>query len=322
MIVTLRAPPWARRLASDVTDMDRDPRPVGPGEEVEYRLPDDTYLEYAFLDEAGAMRADPANPVRADNPWYAEVSAVRGPEYRPGALADPPRPPEPVSVERLRIPGAALGGERRVTVAAPAGFEAAELPLVVVQDGVAFYRLARLADVLDALVRAGRARPARLAFVEPSDRAREYAFDGGYLAFVADELLPHLLGRFPSSGEVVALGASLGGLFSATLALERQELVRTVVSLSGAFLGDRDDRDAYRSERSFVAERLERDPPRAQRWYIETGTLEWLHAVNRRAAAALAAGGVEHAFEERHAGHNWTHWRDALGPALTFALRP
>lgn len=322
MEVTLRAPAWARRIASDLTDMDRDPRPVEPGAEVRYRVPDDAYLEYAWIDADGALRADPANPSRADNPWYPEVSAVRGPDYRPDALADPPAPPEPAVVERLRVASEHLRQQRRLVVVAPAGFGSAELPLVLVQDGIAFYRLARLADVLDALVRAGQARPARLVFVEPLERSREYAFHAGYRDFVADELLPHVRERFPSTGETVAVGASLGGLFSATLALQRPGVVDAVATFSGAFLGRPEEPDFYRGTRSFVAEELERGAGAGVRWYAEVGTLEWLTDVNRRVARALEGHGVEHAFAERHAGHNWTNWRNGLASALRFAMHP
>ncbi|MEJ2289024.1 MAG: alpha/beta hydrolase-fold protein [Deinococcales bacterium] len=324
MRVSLDVPPWAKRFASDLTDMDRSPRPLDPAGEpnLAFELPDDVYFEYAFLDAEGEMRADPANPRRAENPWYREVSALLGPAYRPDALAEPPEPVPPPVVDRLRIPSQALHQQRRVMVATPAGFEGAALPWVLAQDGVAFYRLARLADVLAALQAAGEARPARIAFVEPVERSREYAFHAGYRRFVVEELLPELRRRYPSTDELVALGASLGGLFSATLALERPGLVSSVVTFSGAFLGYPQDRDFYGSERSWVAETLEEHGASELRWYAECGTLEWLTDVNRRVARALAGHGVEHAHVERHAGHNWTNWRNGLSGALRFALRP
>ena len=207
-------------------------------------------------------------------------------------------------------------------VASPAGLEKAALPWLLVQDGVAFYRLARLGDVLAALVAAGEARPARVAFVEPVDRSREYGFHAGYRRFVELELLGELRRRYPSSGELVAMGASLGGLFSATLALERPDLVSGVVTFSGAFLGHPDDRDFYGSSRSWVARTIEERGAAEQRWYATCGTLEWLTDVNRRTARALEAHGVEHAYLERPAGHNWTNWRNGLADALRFALRP
>jgi enterochelin esterase family protein len=324
MQVSLDVPEWATHLASDLTDMDRSPQPVDPvgSPSLAFELPDDVYFEYGFLDGEGRMRADPANPRRAENPWYRELSALIGPDYRADPLADPPEPAPGAVVDRLRVTSAELHQQRRVIVATPAGSGEATLPWLLVQDGVAFYRLARLADVLAALVAAGEARPARIAFVEPVERSREYAFHPGYRRFVEHELYPELTGRYPSSGELVALGASLGGLFSATLALERPDLVSGVVTVSGAFLGRPDDRDFYRSERSWVAQTLEERGAAGLRWYASCGTLEWLTDVNRRTARALRGHAVEHRYVESHAGHNWTNWRNGLADALRFALRP
>ncbi|HKI58812.1 MAG TPA: alpha/beta hydrolase-fold protein [Trueperaceae bacterium] len=325
MRTAIDVPDWATHFVSDLSDMDRNPRRLEPGSgrQLPLELPDDVYFEYAFLDAEGRMRADPDNPRRADNPWYPEASALRGPDYRPDPLADPPEPARPAAVDRLRVASERLGQQRRVIVATPAGFEGEPLPLALVQDGVAFYRLARLADVLAALLSAGAARPARLAFVEPVERSREYAFHDGYLEFVSGELVPELRERYPTSSKLVAMGASLGGLFSANLALSHPGLVETVVTFSGAFVGHPDDRDFYAGTRSFVAERLEDGGvPAGLRWYAECGTLEWLTDVNRRVAEALAQGGAEFDHSERNAGHNWTNWRNGLAPALRFAFAP
>jgi enterochelin esterase-like enzyme len=324
MQVAIMPPEWATHLVSDLGDMDRNPRRLAPGVDRELRLelPDDVYFEYAFLDESGRMYADPGNALRADNPWYPQVSAVLGPDYLPDPLADPPQPPAPAVVDRLRVQSATLHQQRRVIVATPAGYEKQALPLVLVQDGIAFYRLARLSDVLAALLAAGEARPARVAFVEPVERSREYAYHEGYLRFVTNELLAELDRRYPMADELVAAGASLGGLFSAFLALSRPDLVRTVVTFSGAFVGHPEARDFYAGRRSFVAESLERGVPEGLRWYAECGTLEWLTSANRRVIAALEAAGAPYAYTERNAGHNWTNWRNGLAEALRFALKP
>jgi enterochelin esterase family protein len=55
-------------------------------------------------------------------------------------------------------------------------------------------------------------------------------------------------------------------------------------------------------------------------WYLEVGTLEWLLAVNRRAAQALEERGANVVLRERSAGHNWTSWRNGIPDALRFAL--
>ncbi len=325
MDLRIQVPDWARHVVSDLTDMDRRPVPVDARKvrAITLDLPDDVYFEYAFLDENGRMRADPDNDQRADNPWYPEASAAHGPRYRPDRLAYPDADLERGTVDRGRLPSTALGGQpRRWVVYTPEGHEGQELPWVFVQDGIAFYRMAKLHLVMEALVRLGEARPARFAFVEPVDRRAEYGFSSAYRAFSTDELLPELEKRYGGTGERIWVGASLGGLLSATVGLERPDLVSAVVTFSGAYLGTPQDRDFYDSQRSWVLDRLRAGDTAPSRWYLEVGTIEWLTNANREVAEALSGRGIEHQLRERNAGHNWTNWRNGMASALRFALRP
>ncbi len=331
MRLRLTAPDWAEKLIDDLTDMTRDPRDVEPGEVVEHELPDDAYYEYAFLDAAGNVRPDPARAERARSIWYGEVSYVTGPDYRPDPLSDPPADLATGVTDRLRLESAALGQTRRVTVYTPSMLAEGEAaPLAVVQDGVAFQRVGGIHLMVEALARRGEVAPLRLAFLEPVDRLAEYAFSEPYLRFVEDELEPELASRYPLGSRRVWVGASLGALASAELALRRAERDPSaasddaVLSLSGAFLGNPEEYDHYRSRDSWLVERL-RDPnvPLAGTWHLHVGTLEWLEDVNRAAADALAAReDVESVLTASSAGHNWPQWKDALPRALrTVAAR-
>lgn len=325
MKVQLEPPTWATELLSDLTDMDRNPLPLadGSGAPIEYELPDDAYLEYAFRDQAGRIVGDPANPEKAASPWFPDASAVRGPSYRAGEFTDLDPARAAGATDRLRLNSDHLPGEvRRVTVYTPAGYEGKELPLVIAQDGVAFYRLARLHLVAEALADRGEVRPARFAFVEPHDRRVEYGFSDAYRRFLTDELLPELEGRFAPTGERVWLGASLGGLVSANVALDRPHLVSAVISFSGAFLGTPAEREFYHTDESWLLEQLKSGAQPPPRWYLEVGTLEWLTDVNLRVADALRSAGAEHELTVRNAGHNWTNWRNGMASALRYVLRP
>ncbi len=324
MELSIHVPDWAAKIASDLTDMDRAPQPVDAQRrpQLHLTLPDDAYFEYAFLDAAGTMHADPRNAVAARNPWYPEVSASYGPEYRPDELADPAVPTQAPVVERIRIDSDALGQQRRLIVTTPAAFVGEVLPVVLAQDGVASYRIGRMSDVLETLVARGEARPARVAYIETVDRRQEYAFSAPYQRFVADEVVAELRRRYGPNDEWIAAGMSLGGLFSATLGLERPGLVRTILTFSGAFIGHPDERDFYGGKRSWVAETLEEGRVHVPRWYAEVGTLEWLTDVNRRVQTALQGSAAEVEYRERNAGHNWTNWRNGVAAALRFALAP
>ena len=326
MDLDVRVPRWARHVVSDLTDMDRAPRPVDASRVARFRLklPDDVYFEYGFLDGEGRLRADPDAPERADNPWHAELSCVRGPRYRPHPLASPGPEPAAGRTRRLRLTDAG-GATRRATLYEPAGLSG-PAPLLLVHDGTAYQRIARLPAVLEALLADGRIRPARLAFVDPSRpdlRSDEYGFGADYQAFLRDVLVPRLRAEAEAEGGLLLLGASLGGLASTVLAMHDPASVAGLALQSPAFLGAPDDRAFHGSRRSWALETLAADD-RALPWrvYQEVGTMDWLHDVNAKVAARLAQRAEAHRYEVRAAGHNWTFWRDGVAQALEHLLPP
>jgi enterochelin esterase-like enzyme len=325
MELDVAVPSWARQVVSDLTDMHRDPRPVDAARRprLRVRLPDDVYFEYGFVGEDGRIRADPRRTERADNPWYPELSAVGGPDYAPHPLADVDPATAGGRLRRIRLEDPVLGETRRVTLYEPEG-AGGPLPLVLVHDGTAYQRIARLPAVLEALRRAGRARPARLAFLDPSRperRTAEYGFGEGYQRFLRATLLPRLRDEADVAGGPYLLGASLGGLAGAVLALHEPGAVAGLALQSPALLGTPDEREFYASRRSWLLERLAQDG-RALPWrvYQEVGTMDWLRDVNRRAAQRLAERADAHRYVERAAGHNWTFWRDGVALALEHLL--
>jgi enterochelin esterase-like enzyme len=76
----------------------------------------------------------------------------------------------------------------------------------------------------------------------------------------------------------------------------------------------------YRTEVSWLLERVRAEDPKPLRWSLECGTLEWLLEVNRNLAAALEEKGYDCRYQERNAGHNWVNWRNGASRALRFAL--
>ena len=323
----MSVPDWAERVVSDLTDMDRAPHPVDARKVARFtlRLPDAVHFEYGFVDGRGRIRADPENPQRADNPWYPQLSRARGPAYRPHPLHAPDPELATGRTRRLRLPDPeAPRGERRATLYEPAGLRG-PAPLLLVHDGTAYLRIARLPAVLEALIAAGRVRPARVAFVDPlspAARRAEYGFGEAYLRFALRTLLPRLRDEADANATHL-LGASLGGLAATRIAWAEPEGVQGLALQSAALLGAPDEREFHRSERSWLLERLERsDAALPWRTYQEVGTLDWLNDVNRRVAPRLAERVAAHRFETRAAGHNWTFWRDGLATALETLLAP
>ena len=320
----VRVPEWAVSIISDFTDMHRAPRRVSAARVPRFTLalPDDVRFEYAFVDAGGRVRADPDQGATGSNPWYPELTEVRGPNYRPNPLADPPAAQPAWRALRWRLESPGFESPRRVHVLSPPAVEG-PLPVVLLHDGIAYMRLVRVADVLAALMDDGRARPAHLVFSEPTERLIEYAWDERHLGFVRDVLRPHITSELDVDGTWIAMGASLGGLAAATMALERPSEWSVVVAQGGAFLGVPEERRHHGVKRSWLLERLRAGAaPPEQRWVLDVGTLDWLHDVNHRVRDELATRGVEVVYSERSAGHNWGCWRDGVAGALQAALPP
>lgn len=296
-------PEGARALMGDFTDWERDPIPLeGP---VTLEFPEGAYVEYAFLDERGTPFPDPDNPERADNPWWSYPRVLRLPGFRYEAPPEPKGEPE---VARHRL------GERRFYVAETGPHPKAT---VVAQDGVAFYRTAGLHRVAQALHEQGAIPPVRLVFVEPKDRRQEYWFDEAYEGEFHRVLL-EVEGAYGPLGEVVLVGASLGGLFSLWQALRHPERFPKVLALSPALKAHPQGGDTY-TDPEWLTERYA-EAQRLPRVYLEVGLLEWLLAPSRRFAALLADRKAPHAYRERPSGHNWVTWKQALAPGLRYLL--
>jgi len=315
--VRLTPPAWATRLIADTTDWKRAPLPV---EELRpFTLPDDAWFEYAWLDADGDPRADPHGEP-ADNPWWPYSCRLAGPRWRPHPDAPPAGARAAGRLQRHRLESRRLGHTRHVFTYSPAGPDAPR-PLVVLQDGKGSWHHGRVGPLVDALTARGELRPAHYAFLQPEDRAVEYAFHAPYRDHLLEEALPFLESVLDCDGERIAWGASLGGLVSAWVALEAPGTFGTVLAHSGAFLGAPWDEphDPYGGG-EWLLSQLRAGRGRDVRWSLECGTLEWLVGAHRRLAAALRAGGYDHRARERNVGHHWTNWRNGIPDALRFAL--
>ena len=318
----IRVPEWAVRFADDFTGIERFERPVDPATEptITVTLPSDAYYEYGFFDAEGNLRADPNAEEAADNPWYPSLSAITGPDWQPGELVGLDPASATGSTDREHVPSAALGQDRRIIVYTPAGYETTPLPTVYVQDGVAFFRIAKLHAVYEALLAQGRVQPARLVLIEPGDRPAEYGYNDNYVTFMTEELPRWLRDQYDVHPDAYYLGASLGGLASVLSALANPTNAKGLATLSGAFLGTPTNREFYATEESWLLENAQDILPKLPKWFLQTGKLEWLYDVNKQLARQLATLGLPHKYVAKSAGHNWGNWSHSLAPALEFLL--
>ncbi len=319
MLVELKPPPWAVHLQSDLTDWQR--APVSVDEIVPFEIPDDAYFEYAYTDAAGERRSDPDNSNPRLNPWWDFACNISGPDYQPDPNVTPKGVRPRGRVLRLEVASKILNQSRQLLVYSPAGRSEDELPLILFQDGKAYYGWGQVPQVMDRLLDAGVIEPAHLVFVPPRQRTKEYAFNPVYRDFLRRELLPQVEQRIRCNGRRTAWGASLGGLLSAQMAWEWPDLFQKVVTQSGAYLfsPDMDRNNVFAGAESMLATVRSKVPPPVS-WHLECGTLEWFLGSNQRLAAALEEKGAAVRLVTRPAGHNWVNWRNGLADGLRFAL--
>lgn len=320
MNVTVRAPDWATHLLTDFDDMGRNPKPLvrDAVRQWTYELPDDAYFEYAFMDGEGHVRADPQRDARAVNPWYAEVTKIEGPDYSPHPLFNLETDPWKDHLIRERLPSDDVG-QRRVL-----RFEHPEAgrgdPVLIVQDGTAYARIARLLAVHQALIDDGLSKPAHVLFIDPSTpaaRREEYGFGEGFTTFMETVLMPAADTWFGDQGPRHLLGASLGGLISTFLATRNPGHIDGLAVQSPAYLGTPQERRFYGFDESWFLTWLDANASRLPwRVHHSIGRFDWLLDVNRQVAERWAPQVQAHQYTEANAGHNWTQWRNALPYAL------
>jgi enterochelin esterase family protein len=235
-------------------------------------------------------------------------------------------------VRRIQLPAGALPYAHTVHVYLPPGYDASSFrfPAVYFQDGHAYLANGFTSHVLDRLIREGRIPPLVGVFVTPPNidvpevpnRMTEYGMNDDYIAFFCDELVAWVDGSFrteaaPSRRLVV--GASYGGLISATIAFRRPTVFGLAYSQSG-YLSFRDD--ALIKECRVV-------PELPGRFYADCGTYERRVArgivpddegdflgANRRFRDVMKARKADLIYREYPEGHTWGNWRAHLIDAL------
>lgn len=317
--VTFLPPKGATGLIGDFTDWKKRPPLSVPDTGLTLTFPRGAWIEYAWINEAGEAFADPENDQKSLNPWwnYPRAAILEG--YTEHSLWQAPEATTRGVTHRLSWEGEVWEGKRRALVHVPNGcpFHA---PIYYIQDGVAFYRTGKLAELVDKAVEAGLIEPIVLVFVEPLDRNKEYYLNDEYLTFLQREVFPRVEGVYANPSVRGLWGASLGGLISLYLGSKHPELFGRVVSHSGAFIASPEGFSSTNTTTAgeWLLAELKKNPPHHLHTSLDTGVLEWLTGANRRMSAFFADEGLPHQYREYPSGHNWITWRQALAEALLY----
>ena len=287
-------------------------------------LTDAARIEYKLEVQRAARRrrrliADPLNPYLADGP-FGPNSVATGPGYEPSAYAVRSSDVASGQVTGLPVISEVFEETRNCKLYLPAGYDGEPVPLVVVHDGTEYLNYAALGTVLDNIN--GSVGVAAL-MVDPDDRLVEYGADPRHAEHLVREALPAALGRV-NVREVIALGASFGGIASLHAARQYPGTFSALVLQSGSFAEATGG--PFRRGKPFgpVVEfmrTLREDPSDLpSHIHLSCGRFDGLIGDNRRMVEQLRQLGIEVGWEEAPGGHHWGLWRDLLGPGLTFAL--
>ena len=286
-------------------------------------LPDGARLEYkleVLRDHHAEWVNDPLNPVTTSNP-FGTNSVCRGFGYKVPDFAETHEGTPTGSFEDQWI-HSALGGDRKVTMYLPAGFNrTGRYPLVFVHDGGDYLTYGSMALVLDNLIHSHVIPPVIAAFSWPGDRLHEYAANPTHADFVVKEVLPRIEQTYPISDSRVVMGASLGAVAALYTAWKHHGAFNGLLLQSGTFA----QTPGWGTAQTIlgpVAELLHhlepsRLPPRV---FLSCGTYERMIGENRYMAQRLEKAGLDVKYSESRDGHTWEAWRDRLSEAMNWVL--
>jgi enterochelin esterase-like enzyme len=279
-------------------------------------------LEYQLelLDRDGAVEVvcDPGNAERAPGP-FGEKSVVVGPAYRPPDWLDARAVAG--SVEHIGV--RALGRDLDVRVWSPSD---GALPLLVAHDGPEYDELSSLTRYAGAMVAAGSLPPFRVALLPPGNRDEWYSASAWYGRALCRQIVPALREHVPVAGDVVGMGASLGGLAMLQAQRAWPGTFAGLFLQSGSFFVPRFDRHESGFARYARVVRFVSDVLQTTSWpepmpvTLTCGAEEENVHNNRVMAEALATQGYDAELHEVPDLHNYTSWRDAFDPHLTRLL--
>ena len=264
---------------------------------------------------------DPVNSRQAMG-GYGPNSEVTMPLYRPPqeiiARTGVPRG----TLDTLLFRSTLLGRAHPLIVYLPPRYAStgAPHPVLFVLDGGEYLGLGLMNVVLDNLIADDAIEPPVCVFLDPrtnpgnpqtSTRMKDYTMSDSFVAALVTEIRPFLLQKYRITGEAARtgiMGASLGGLAALHASFERPDVFGLCAAQSGALWW----------QESRLLRRIEQEPVKPFRVYLDTGTMRDAQDESRRARAILTARGYQLHYEEHPEGHNWFNWRARIGSILRY----
>ena len=152
--------------------------------------------------------------------------------------------PEKLNIgNKYTIKSTILNEERPILISLPKDYDTsnAEYPVLYLTDGL--QNIWHVAGTIEVLTRTGSVPPMIVVGIESTNRMRDFTLthsennpgSGGgkkFLAFIEEELIPHIESNYRTNAYRLLEGHSLGGLFAVSSFLEKPDLFNSYIVMS------------------------------------------------------------------------------------------
>jgi enterochelin esterase-like enzyme len=250
---------------------------------------------------------------------YAERPGVKNGRFDPGGRG------------AFQIRSESLGDHRVWIYTTPGLAEAGgAASLLLFLDGSGAWQLLPSVRMLNNLFHDGRIGPTAAVYVDSPDRERDLACSDAYLAFLVDEILPWVRGRYRlefAAARTVVSGRSLGGLFAGYACLRRPDIFGGAMMQSPSLWWGA----ARDGENEWLARQFAREERVAARFFLAPGLFETgrnaptsisILFSTRHLRDVLLAKGYPVVHREVAGGHDPLNWEVSLPEGVLALLGP
>ena len=219
------------------------------------------------------------------------------------------------------IKSESLGYDLHYRVYTPDGYDSLDnLPVIYTTDGQWYIQSGRVDKQMDRLTSDGSIRPAIVVFIDNRDpydpnnnrRNSQFFCNRDYIAFVVDELVPHIDDQYKTSSsreDRTMLGLSFGGLNSACFGIHAADEFKGIAMQSPALHPVPSIFGSYENAKDLDL-----------KIFLSSGRTNDNLDRTRRFKDVLEGTGAELNYIEVDGSHNWGNWGPLIDDVLEYYL--
>ncbi len=291
------------------------------------KLPDNARVEYQYIlrkEEIDTLSTDPHNRETVlHHGGEKSVCTLSG--YQTPRWTQPSDLYRSGTIEHIEFFSEIFSDARSIDIYLPNEHqEHKRYPLLLCLDGQDYCNYGDMTTVLDNLMGANEMLPTIVAFINATDRDREFAANPLYAQFLSSEVLKHIEGRYNihrSPDKRAIMGVGLGAVAALYTSWRHPHTFERALLQSGRFIftdvGDHGLGADWDSMVGFVNS-IRETPTLPKKIYLSCGVFDSMIYYNRTMAHIWEREPIQFRYVESNDGHNWLSWRDRLREGLTW----